>query len=157
MNKRNLFSGVLFSLLLSLFFSLPGCRDEDQPTFEMSGQQLSATIVEETAGTRTTLGDDPTNRKVDVLWHPGDAIGVFGNTGGSNVRFTTDGVAISQDGRTTVFETTETIQQATLLPIILFNRMLQRLQAEGFSLPCRPHRAMAPARAVLCDLIPGRT
>ena len=134
MNKRNLFSGVLFSLLLSLFFSLPGCRDEDQPTFEMSGQQLSATIVEETAGTRTTLGDDPTNRKVDVLWHPGDAIGVFGTTVGSNVRFTTDGVAISQDGRTTVFETTETTPAGDLTAYYPFQQEAAKTSGGGLQL-----------------------
>lgn len=81
--------------------------EEVSPPFVPGDQILFATIVEETNGTRTSLSDDPTNRKVNVLWHPGDAIGVFGSTGGSNVRYQTTESAISSDGRTTQFETTE--------------------------------------------------
>lgn len=134
MNKRKFLPGALFSLFLSLFFSLPGCSEEDQPAFVKHSQQLSATIVEEASGTRTTLGDDPTNRKVDVLWHPGDAIGVFGADGGSNVRFTTEGVAISQDGRTTVFETTETTPSGDLTAYYPFQQEAAMISGGGLQL-----------------------
>lgn len=96
---------LCFSFLL--FTNLYSCIEEVSPPLVPGDQILFATIVEETNGTRTSLSDDPTNRKVDVLWHPGDAIGVFGSTGGSNVRYQTTESAISSDGRTTQFETTE--------------------------------------------------
>ncbi len=107
MENRYLLSSTLYSFFISLFFMLSACSVEDQLPSGESDQLLSATIVEETNGTRTTLSDDPTNRKVDVSWQPGDAIGVFGSTSGSNVRYQTVQEAISNDGRTTQFETTE--------------------------------------------------
>jgi hypothetical protein len=114
MENRYLLSKTLFSLLFSLFFIFTGCSVEEHFSHEEADQLLSATIVEEKNGTRTTLSDDPTNRKVDVLWQHGDAIGVFGSASGTNVRFQTEEGAISSDGKSTVFETSETAPEGEL-------------------------------------------
>ena len=110
MKKRYFLTNIKFGTLLFLFFILFGCMEEDNfPSHHEEGnQRLSAHIVKESLATRTTLRDNPTNQKVEVKWKAGDAIGVFGSESGKNVRYQTSQSFISEDGKSTVFETTET-------------------------------------------------
>lgn len=48
------------------------------------------------------------------MWQHGDAIGVFGSASGTNVCFQTEEGAISSDGKSTVFETSETAPEGEL-------------------------------------------
>lgn len=114
MKKICLFSGRFFFFFF-LLTSLYSCMEEENISIAGPGNRLSASIIEETSGTRTTLADNPTNRMVDVFWKSGDAIGVFGATSGSNVLFQTDEQSITQDGKTTVFETSATPPQGELI------------------------------------------
>lgn len=106
----NRFCFPLFFLIM-----LSGCvEEENMPGISVSNR-LSASIIDETPKTKTALTDNPTNRMVDVSWRPGDAIGVFGSNGGSNILFQTNEASISRDGKTTVFETTATPPEGELV------------------------------------------
>lgn len=89
--------------------------EEEKISIADPGHRLSASIIDGASGTRTMLADNPTNRMVEVFWKSGDKIGVFGTTSGSNVLFQTDEQSITQDGKTTVFETSATPPEGELI------------------------------------------
>lgn len=114
MKKRFFLSKVPFSTLFFLLFVLFGCMEEDKFSINEGNQSISASIIEESLGTRTLLSDNPTNRKMEVYWKADDAIGVFGSGSGSNISYQTQESAISKDGKTTEFSTTATAAEGSL-------------------------------------------
>ena len=95
MKTRYFLSNICFSTLFFRFFILFDCMKEDNfPKHDGGNERLSAHIVKESSGTSTTLSDNPTNRKVEVKWKSGDAIGIFGSNSGANVRYKTNQTAI---------------------------------------------------------------
>ena len=108
-----------FSIQFLFFFfvliGLYSCMEEEKISIADPGHRLSASIIDGASGTRTMLADNPTNRMVEVFWKSGDKIGVFGTTSGSNVLFQTDEQSITQDGKTTVFETSATPPEGELI------------------------------------------
>lgn len=88
--------------------------EEDKFHLNEGNKSISASIIEENLGTRTLLSDNPTNRKMEVYWKSGDAIGVFGSISGLNVLYQTEESAISKDGKTTEFSTTATAAEGGL-------------------------------------------
>ena len=89
--------------------------EEDKFSISEENQSISASIIEENLGTRTILSDNPTNRKMEVYWKSDDAIGVFGSSSGSNIRYQTQESAISKDGKSTVFKTTATAAEGDII------------------------------------------
>lgn len=115
MKTRYYLSNIKLGTLFFLLFMLFSCADEDNfSTHKDGNERLSATIVDKASNTRTTLRDNPTNQKVEVKWKAGDAIGVFGSQSGQNVRYQTQEGYISEDGKSTVFETTATAAEGNL-------------------------------------------
>ncbi|MDD4727549.1 MAG: fimbrillin family protein [Dysgonamonadaceae bacterium] len=114
MKKRYFLSNIRFSAFFFLLFILFGCMEEDKFHLNEGNKSISASIIEENLGTRTLLSDNPTNRKMEVYWKSGDAIGVFGSISGLNVLYQTEESAISKDGKTTEFSTTATAAEGGL-------------------------------------------
>lgn len=103
-----------FCTLFLLLFILLGCMEEDYFSLNEGNQRLSASIIEEDSNTRVILNDDTTNRKVEVCWTSGDAIGVFGTERGANIRYQTNENSISEDGKTAVFESNDSVPKGLL-------------------------------------------
>ena len=106
---------VKFLFFFFVLIGLYSCMEEEKISIADPGHRLSASIIDGASGTRTMLADNPTNRMVEVFWKSGDKIGVFGTTSGSNVLFQTDEQSITQDGKTTVFETSATPPEGELI------------------------------------------
>lgn len=114
MKHRVFLSSIWHYTLSFLLLVLFGCIEDDYSSLNKGNQRLTASIIEESSATRAILKDNPTNQKMEVKWKAGDAIGVFGSSSGKNVHYETNQAYISEDGKSTVFETTATAAEGNL-------------------------------------------
>lgn len=118
----------LISTILIVMGFIVSCSDD---IFVPESNQLIATIESELSApasngsSKINYDNDPTNKRMKILWKDGDSIGVFGSTEGSNVPYSTQTSAITDDGQTAIFTTTKTKPKGQLVAYYPYQKNAQ--------------------------------
>ncbi len=107
--KRDTYYLLIGTTILVVLLS--SCvKDSIDNSFYNNTKGLKAVIVDNDVKTRTVLMDNPGVR-IDVMWQPGDEVGVFGTESGNNVKFSISSADISSNGKEASFTSSESTPQ----------------------------------------------